>query len=207
MSSVGWKRPLCRSYMLTWMAMRSMVRSPVACGPRAYCWCRMCLVRVIRSVAGGSSSVTPGTGFGADMVMAMGGSCQAAGVAENELVCSAVCKLWVWKFAGWRGGLCSPCRMVEKCGFTEVAVEVMSVAFHPEPVAVTSKLLTFCATFATVSTMEGTSSRDGNPFYYPGTSGTSREAELLQLRLTEMFRWGGGGRHRIASHFVSPGWK
>lgn len=49
---------------LTWMATRSMVRSPVALSPRALCWESKCLVKVIKSVAGGSSSAD---GFGLDI--------------------------------------------------------------------------------------------------------------------------------------------
>lgn len=39
------------------MAIRSIVKSPVADSPNAYCCDRMCRVSVIRSVEGGSSSV------------------------------------------------------------------------------------------------------------------------------------------------------
>jgi len=47
------------------MATRSMVRSPVALSPRADCCASKCLVKVIKSVAGGSSSAD---GFGLDIL-------------------------------------------------------------------------------------------------------------------------------------------
>ena len=42
-----------------------MVRSPVALSPRALCWASKCRVKVIKSVAGGSSSAE---GFGFDIL-------------------------------------------------------------------------------------------------------------------------------------------
>ena len=44
------------------MPMSNMVRSPEALSPNSLCCDRMCRVRVIRSVEGGSKSAVPGAG-------------------------------------------------------------------------------------------------------------------------------------------------
>lgn len=51
---------------LTWIPTSSRVKSPEAAAPRSACLDKICLVRVMRSVDGGSSSAW---GFGFDIVI------------------------------------------------------------------------------------------------------------------------------------------
>ena len=53
---------------LTWIPISKRVRSPEAASPSAACCDRICRVRVMRSVEGGSSSAE---GFGFDMAITL----------------------------------------------------------------------------------------------------------------------------------------